>query len=116
MKKQLHEYEEGMEFDPEDLLFFTMTPVLAPGAAGGAAAVALRVKYRYWAQCRGCPSFDEVALLERLPPDLAVWQERHPAVDPVAGQLPEGWRLAGITLLSAAPDRVKSLQAAFLAK
>lgn len=119
MKQQLREYEEGMEFDPEDLRFFTMTPVFAPaapGAAPGAAAVALRIKYRYWAQCRGCPSFDESAETDQFPPELAAWRDRHPAVELVAGQLPEGWRLAGVTRLDASPDRVKTLRAAFLAK
>lgn len=112
MKKQLREYEENMEFDPEDMQFFSMTPVFAPAPA----AVALRVTYRYWAMCRGCPSFDERALVDRFPPELAAWRDLHPAVALVAGQVPEGWRLAGVTQLSASPGRAKALQAAFEAR
>jgi hypothetical protein len=111
-KKQLHEYEEGMEFDPADMQFFSMIPVFGPAPV----AVALRVKYRYWAQCRGCPSFDESALVDRFPPDLSAWRDRHLAVGLVAGQVPEGWRLAGVTRLDADSGRVKTLQEAFLAK
>ncbi len=109
LKSQLREYDESTEYDPENLYFSHLMPVFPKSLS----TVALQTTYRYWAGCRACPQFVGHALVEDLPPELAAWQQRHLSLDQVAARLPAGWRLAGITLLSAKPDRAARLRAHF---
>jgi len=109
LKNQLKEHDSSLKYDPKDLAFFSMRPVFPAQLA----TVVFQVTYRYWAGCHACPQLDGQALVETLPPELAAYTDRHPALALVDGRLPEGWRIGGFSLLSAPPARVVQLRGHF---
>jgi len=96
MKKQLLEYDNGIEYDAENLYVAHFYPVFPSSLA----TIGFQVAYRYWAGCRSCPSFDGYALAEELPPEMQEYATMHPAITAVRARLPKDWRIGGISLLS----------------
>jgi hypothetical protein len=109
IRKQLEEYDGGIEYDATNLYVTHFFPVFGPALAG----VGFQVAYRYWAGCRACPSFEGFALAEELPPEMQDHASMHPAMAVVRARVPKSWRIGGVSVLIAAPAEVTRLRAVF---
>ncbi len=66
-----------------------------------AARVPFRVTVRYRADMKDSPDLQRTVTVEAVPPELSEFAEMHPAIAPVTAALPRGWRIGGLTVLSA---------------
>ncbi|PKN25006.1 MAG: hypothetical protein CVU65_10075 [Deltaproteobacteria bacterium HGW-Deltaproteobacteria-22] len=107
-KKLIEENNAQLEVDPKEVHLSHLWPVFSPSAPVG-----LELAFRHEHDCWPCPAIEVRKSVDDLPQELLVWRKRHPAVDAVIPRLPEKWRIAGITVLTAAPEQAARLRALF---
>ncbi|MDY0001287.1 MAG: hypothetical protein RBU30_08345 [Polyangia bacterium] len=100
-------YQE--EFKPQEIFLSHLWPVFPRVRS----ATTLQVAFRHPVECAPCPAAEVRTLVDDLPPELRTWKKRHPAIAPVEQKLACNWRIAGMTVVTAPPDKVKKMQALF---
>jgi len=108
LKKVIRERKLELPFEPDEVDLSHLWPVFP--AAG---AVGLELAFRHAYDCFPCPALEVRKTIDTLPPELAAWRKRHPAVEAVTALLPKNRRVAGITVLDAPPAQAKKLLALF---
>ena len=108
LKTVIGELGAEVTFEPDQVALSHLWPVFPDKKAVG-----LELAFRHAHDCFPCPALEVRKTVDALPPELAAWRKRHPALDAVAPLLPKSRRVAGITVLVAPPERAKALFQAF---